>query len=137
MDFLGLRLIGTNTVEVAFLMADTTVPIAVFARRLLVTLGSTARAGIVAIRLRSGPCPVSRNLVLHSLLMINKALDSIVKSDGIILPSLLVQDSTVLIPLRTQIIEKRQKDNILQLNVEVSYFRPDCYGIRQAFSLGK
>ena len=102
----------------AFLMADTTVLVAVKARRLLVTLRSTTGARVVGIRLRCSPCPVSRNLVLHSLLMINKALDSIVESDRIILPSLLVQDSTVLIPLRTQTIEKCQKDNIFDLNIE-------------------
>ena len=110
----------------AFLKADTTVLVAVKARGLLVTLRSTTGTRVVvAIRPRFSPCPVSRNLVLHSLLMINKALDSIVKSNRVILPSFLVQDSTVLIPLRTQIIEKCQKDNILQLNVEVSHFRPD------------
>ena len=96
-----------------------------FARRLLVTLRSTAGARVVVIRPRYSPCPVSRNLVLYSLLIIIKALDSIVEVDGIILPSLLVQDSAVLIPLRTQIIKKCQKDDILQLNIEVSYFRPD------------
>ena len=96
----------------AFLMADVTVLVAVKARGLLVTLRSTTGARVV-VKPRLSPYPVSRNLVLHSLLMINKTLDSIVKSDRVILPSFLVQDSTVLILLRTQIIKKCQKDNIL------------------------